>query len=264
MAIDGVSFGGFGTAMVVEQTHRFRAASARHGLYDLVSMYGMFNPARRLADDAGEHLWAPGWAEPGQGHLGVPPYGHWETYQRASPLYGVEHITTPLLVVAGDMDYAAPLAQSEELTRTFRRAWPVLDPAGVVADLWSVPAYLRGCAPRLSPDEVASTGARIVLGNTYHLMLRPGAERIAALGGLHAFTAWRGAMLTDSGGYQVLSLAERRKIDDDGVTFRSHLDGSKVRLGPAESMKIQELLGDSAKREQLMKELGLGDDKAGG
>jgi dipeptidyl aminopeptidase/acylaminoacyl peptidase len=121
MVLDGVSFGGFGTAMVVEQTNRFRAASARHGLYDLVSMYGMFNPARRLADDAGEHLWAPGWAEPGQGHLGVPPYGHWETYQRASPLYGVERIATPLLLVAGDMDYAAPLAQSEELFTALNR-----------------------------------------------------------------------------------------------------------------------------------------------
>lgn len=121
LALDGVSFGGLGTVAVLEQTHRFRAASARHGLYDLVSMYGQFNPVRRLADDAGEHLWAPGWAEGGQGHLGVPPYGNWETYHRASPLYRVGSITTPVLLVAGEMDYAAPITQGEELFTALNR-----------------------------------------------------------------------------------------------------------------------------------------------
>ncbi len=116
-------------------------------------------------------------------------------------------------------------------------------PHGTVETPAFMPVGTAGSVKALSPEEVFASGARMILANTYHLMLRPGAERIAALGGLHRFTAWTGAMLTDSGGYQVLSLSERRKIDDDGVTFRSHLDGSKVRLGPEESMRIQELLG---------------------
>jgi len=94
-----------------------------------------------------------------------------------------------------------------------------------------------------TPDEVAATGARAILANTYHLWLRPGAEVIAALGGLHRFMNWPHAILTDSGGFQVFSLAERRTIDDDGVTFRSHLDGRVLRLTPEESMRIQVLLG---------------------
>lgn len=121
LAIDGVSFGGYGTAMTIEQTSRFKAAIARNGLYDLASMYGQFGPPRRLADDAGEWLWAPGWAEGGQGHLGVPPYGHWDVYRDASPLTRADAIATPVLIVAGDMDYAAPLAQSEELFTALNR-----------------------------------------------------------------------------------------------------------------------------------------------
>jgi dipeptidyl aminopeptidase/acylaminoacyl peptidase len=121
LAIDGVSFGGYGTAMTIEQTNRFKAAIARNGLYDLASMYGQFGPPRRLADDAGEWLWAPGWAEGGQGHLGAPPYGHWDLYRDASPLTHVDTINTPVLIVAGDMDYAAPLAQSEELFTALNR-----------------------------------------------------------------------------------------------------------------------------------------------
>ena len=121
LAIDGVSFGGYGTVMAIEQTSRFKGAIARNGLYNLASMYGQFGPPRRLADDAGEWLWAPGWAEGGQGHLGAPPYGHWDLYRDASPLTRVEAITTPVLIVAGDMDYAAPLAQSEELFTALNR-----------------------------------------------------------------------------------------------------------------------------------------------
>jgi dienelactone hydrolase len=121
LGIDGVSFGGYGTAMVIEQTHRFRAASTRNGLYNLISMYGQFGPPRRLADDAGEQLWAPGWAEGGQGHLEAPPYGHWEMFQHASPLNNVDSIATPVLIVAGDMDYAAPMAQSEEFFTALNR-----------------------------------------------------------------------------------------------------------------------------------------------
>src|SRR3977135_967110 len=95
----------------------------------------------------------------------------------------------------------------------------------------------------MAPDAVAATGARIVLANTYHLMLRPGAERIAALGGLHPFMNWPHAILTDSGGLQVRSLASLRKISEDGVEFRSHLDGSRHLLTPERSVEIQRLLG---------------------
>jgi queuine tRNA-ribosyltransferase len=92
------------------------------------------------------------------------------------------------------------------------------------------------------PENVAATGAEIVLGNTYHLMLRPGAERVAALGGLHRFMNWPKPILTDSGGFQVMSLAKLRRITEDGVTFRSHLDGSPHLLSPERSIEIQHLL----------------------
>ncbi|RIJ20454.1 tRNA guanosine(34) transglycosylase Tgt [Henriciella barbarensis] len=93
-------------------------------------------------------------------------------------------------------------------------------------------------------DQVEQAGADIILGNTYHLMLRPGAERVERLGGLHAFSGWKGPMLTDSGGFQVWSLSQLRKMDADGVTFRSHIDGSEHRLTPARSIEIQaDLLG---------------------
>ncbi len=87
------------------------------------------------------------------------------------------------------------------------------------------------------------SGTDIVLGNTYHLMLRPGAERIARLGGLQVFTGWGGPMLTDSGGFQVMSLAQLRKIDERGVTFRSHIDGAKIELSPERAVEVQALLG---------------------
>jgi len=93
-------------------------------------------------------------------------------------------------------------------------------------------------------DQVEQAGADIILGNTYHLMLRPGAERVKRLGGLHSFSGWKGPMLTDSGGFQVWSLSQLRKMDADGVTFRSHIDGSEHRLTPARSIEIQaDLLG---------------------
>jgi queuine tRNA-ribosyltransferase len=91
--------------------------------------------------------------------------------------------------------------------------------------------------------EVRDAGADIVLGNTYHLMLRPGAERIAALGGLQKFTGWGGPMLTDSGGFQVMSMSELRKVSEQAVTFRSHIDGDKVELSPERSIEVQLLLG---------------------
>jgi len=95
----------------------------------------------------------------------------------------------------------------------------------------------------LTPGEFSGTGARICLANTYHLWLRPGAELVDHFGGVQRFMAWPHAVLTDSGGYQVFSLAELRDLDDDGVTFRSHLDGAKKRLTPEESMRVQALLG---------------------
>ncbi len=94
----------------------------------------------------------------------------------------------------------------------------------------------------MTPEAVRETGAEIILGNTYHLMLRPGAERIARLGGLHGFMNWSGPILTDSGGFQVMSLAKLRKLDEDGVTFQSHIDGARHRLTPERSVEIQRLL----------------------
>lgn len=105
-----------------------------------------------------------------------------------------------------------------------------------------MPVGTAASVKALTPDMVATTGAQMVLANTYHLMLRPGAERIARLGGLHAFMRWDGPILTDSGGYQVMSLAGLRTIDDDGVEFRSHVDGSRHRLTPARAVQIQHQL----------------------
>ena len=105
-----------------------------------------------------------------------------------------------------------------------------------------MPVGTAGTVKAMTADAVRSTGASIVLGNTYHLMLRPGAERVAALGGLHRFMDWPGPILTDSGGFQVMSLSKLRKIDPDGVTFQSHIDGATIRLTPARSIEIQHLL----------------------
>ena len=106
-----------------------------------------------------------------------------------------------------------------------------------------MPVGTAGTVKGLTPEVVRDTGAEIVLGNTYHLMLRPGAERIAALGGLHKFMNWPLPILTDSGGFQVMSLSELRQIDERGVTFRSHLDGAMVALSPERAIEIQGLLG---------------------
>jgi queuine tRNA-ribosyltransferase len=113
---------------------------------------------------------------------------------------------------------------------------------GDVATPAFMPVGTAGAVKAMTAEAVRATGAGIVLGNTYHLMLRPGAERIARLGGLHQFMDWPGPILTDSGGFQVMSLAKLRKLDDDGVTFQSHLDGSQHRLTPARSVEIQHLL----------------------
>ena len=107
-----------------------------------------------------------------------------------------------------------------------------------------MPLGTAGTVKALLVDQVRQTGSDILLGNTYHLMLRPGAERVARLGGLHHFMRWDAPILTDSGGYQVMSLAQLRKLDKDGVTFRSHVDGSEHRLTPERAIEIQaDLLG---------------------
>jgi queuine tRNA-ribosyltransferase len=106
-----------------------------------------------------------------------------------------------------------------------------------------MPVGTQATVKGLTPKAVRASGADIVLANTYHLMLRPGAERIAALGGLHSFMRWPHAILTDSGGFQVMSLSELRKVDEKGVTFRSHLDGTQVELTPERAIEIQRFLG---------------------
>ena len=106
-----------------------------------------------------------------------------------------------------------------------------------------MPVGTAATVKAMKPEAVRASGADILLGNTYHLMLRPGAERVARLGGLHGFMNWPRPILTDSGGYQVMSLSELRKITEEGVTFASHLDGSRHLLTPERSMEVQRLLG---------------------
>jgi queuine tRNA-ribosyltransferase len=116
-------------------------------------------------------------------------------------------------------------------------------PHGPVETPTFMPVGTIGTVKALTMEEIGATDAGIVLGNTYHLWLRPGAEVVQALGGLHGFSRWPRAMLTDSGGFQVFSLAKLRTMDDDGVTFRSHIDGALKRLTPEESVRVQSLLG---------------------
>jgi queuine tRNA-ribosyltransferase len=123
------------------------------------------------------------------------------------------------------------------------RTGQLTTPHGVVRTPAFMPVGTAGAMKGMHWREVRDAGADIVLGNTYHLMLRPGAERIAALGGLQAFTGWNGPMLTDSGGFQVMSLSELRKVKETAVTFRSHIDGALVELSPERSIEVQRLLG---------------------
>jgi len=123
------------------------------------------------------------------------------------------------------------------------RAGVISTPRGPVATPAFMPVGTAGTVKGMLPESVAATGAEILLGNTYHLMLRPGAERVARLGGLHRFMNWERPILTDSGGFQVMSLAGLRNLTEEGVTFRSHIDGSRHALTPERSMEIQKLLG---------------------
>src|SRR6201747_864452 len=106
-----------------------------------------------------------------------------------------------------------------------------------------MPVGTAATVKAMKPESVRATGAEIILGNTYHLMLRPGAERVARLGGLHKFMNWERPILTDSGGFQVMSLASLRKITEEGVRFQSHIDGHAEFLTPERAMEIQRLLG---------------------
>lgn len=123
------------------------------------------------------------------------------------------------------------------------RAGVIHTPRGVIRTPAFMPVGTAATVKAMMPESVAATGADILLGNTYHLMLRPTAERIDRLGGLHKFMNWDKPILTDSGGFQVMSLADLRKLTEEGVTFRSHVDGSKHFLTPERSMEIQKLLG---------------------
>jgi len=123
------------------------------------------------------------------------------------------------------------------------RRGEIVTPRGVVRTPAFMPVGTAATVKAMFPEDVAATGADIILANTYHLMLRPGAERVAKLGGLHALMHWAGPILTDSGGFQVMSLAKLRRITEEAVTFQSHIDGATVALSPERSIEVQCLLG---------------------
>ena len=123
------------------------------------------------------------------------------------------------------------------------RTGVISTPRGDIRTPAFMPVGTAATVKAMLPENVRATGADVLLGNTYHLMLRPTAERIDALGGLHKFMNWERPILTDSGGFQVMSLADLRKLTEEGVTFKSHIDGSKHKLTPERSMEIQRLLG---------------------
>jgi queuine tRNA-ribosyltransferase len=148
-------------------------------------------------------------------------------------------------VNAGDGSNASPpLGAFRVSARAGRARAGVIETAhGPIETPVFMPVGTQATVKALSSGDLERLGPRVILGNTYHLALRPGAERIAALGGLHRFMGWSRAILTDSGGYQVFSLRARRTVDDDGVTFSSHIDGAPQRLTPERAMEIQALLG---------------------
>lgn len=142
------------------------------------------------------------------------------------------------------MSPSAPIVYTFEPTSVGRaRLGRIETPHGVIETPEFMPVGTQASVKALTPGDLHAAGAQMILGNTYHLNLRPTAERIARLGGLHRFMAWDGPILTDSGGFQVFSLADLRRVDDDGVTFTSPLDGSTHRLTPERAMEIQALLG---------------------
>ncbi|HEX6139059.1 MAG TPA: tRNA guanosine(34) transglycosylase Tgt [Candidatus Limnocylindria bacterium] len=145
---------------------------------------------------------------------------------------------------SADRHQPGPIAFQFEPTSVGRtRLGRLQTPHGAVDTPQFMPVGTQATVKSLTPGDLRASGTQIILGNTYHLSLRPGHQRIARLGGLHRFMGWDGPILTDSGGFQVFSLAHLRRVDDDGVTFASHLDGSPHRLTPELAMEIQEALG---------------------
>ena len=123
------------------------------------------------------------------------------------------------------------------------RLGEIATPRGAIRTPAFMPVGTAATVKAMLPETVRATGADVILANTYHLMLRPGAERIAKLGGLHRFMGWDGPILTDSGGYQVMSLSKLRRIEEHGVTFQSHIDGATIELTPERAIQVQCLLG---------------------
>ncbi|QFT60176.1 Queuine tRNA-ribosyltransferase [Sulfitobacter sp. THAF37] len=136
-----------------------------------------------------------------------------------------------------------PITFERQATDGKARTGVIHTPRGDIRTPAFMPVGTAATVKAMMPENVAATGADILLGNTYHLMLRPTAERVARLGGLHRFMNWSGPILTDSGGFQVMSLADLRKLTERGVTFKSHIDGSRHEITPERSMEIQALLG---------------------
>src|SRR5262245_57483631 len=116
-------------------------------------------------------------------------------------------------------------------------------PRGAVELPAFMPVGTQGTVKGVDPDRLRGTGAQMILANTYHLALRPGEETVAALGDLHAFMGWEGPILTDSGGFQVFSLADRMRVTEEGVEFKSHIDGATIHITPERSIEIQQKLG---------------------
>ena len=155
-------------------------------------------------------------------------------------------MTLPAPDQRGDQRVEPSLVRFELLhtcAQTGARRGRLHTPHGTIETPVFMPVGTQGSVKAIAPDDLHTMDARIILGNTYHLMLRPGEQLIGELGGLHRFISWDRAMLTDSGGFQVYSLSEKRKITEDGATFQSHLDGSKHVLTPERSIEIQEVLG---------------------
>jgi queuine tRNA-ribosyltransferase len=143
------------------------------------------------------------------------------------------------LIIHHSMSRAFSLLSTDGAARRGR----LTTPHGIVETPVFMPVGTQGTVKGLTPDQLRALGTQILLGNTYHLTLRPGDELIAELGGLHRFMGWEGPILTDSGGFQVFSLAQIRKVTDAGVSFRSHIDGSLLDLTPERAVRIQENLG---------------------
>jgi queuine tRNA-ribosyltransferase len=155
-------------------------------------------------------------------------------------------MTLPAPELRGDQRVEPSLVRFELLhvcAQTGARRGRLHTPHGTIETPVFMPVGTQGSVKAIAPDDLRTLGAGIILGNTYHLMLRPGEQLIGEMGGLHKFISWERAMLTDSGGFQVYSLSEKRKITEDGATFQSHIDGSKHVLTPERSIEIQEVLG---------------------